>query len=304
MNSSKLLFLLFLSCGTEVGIIKVTDPDTSETTIIDTAETNEPTQPSVEPSQPSSEPSSEVLDGTVGLVSWELEQVACPACMGVSQEITVSYSTLLHQKSSQTHPFWMPLQGQCTQNIIYSSLSVNPLNLGSSIQVNGNAHNFTAYRDSNGIYSTQIMEYQYDRDSIMTVRMQDNSSFNFTSIHGFDYIEPMELRYVDPSYAFSAVVSRNGTTFWWGPYGSTSPFNITLAFYSEDGTRMLGYVSCSGADSGQMTIPAQYIQPYPYWSLVAVHMARWNTQRVPYEGLNGYVDVQLLWTVVGTAHVE
>ena len=64
------------------------------------------------------------------------------------------------------------------------------------------------------------------------------------------------------------------------------------------------YVSCSGGDSGMMTIPGQYLSSFPSWSLVAVHMTRFSKQKVLFEKLNGYVDVHLYWSVVGTGHIE
>ena len=67
---------------------------------------------------------------------------------------------------------------------------------------------------------------------------------------------------------------------------------------------LLGVVSCSGPDSGMMTIDGSYFTPYPTWSLTAIHMTRFSQQRVPFEGLNGYMDVQLEWSVVGTGHIE
>ena len=133
----------------------------------------------------------------------------------------------------------------------------------------------------------------------MRVQMQDGSSFQFRSIHGFDFVEPYEMRYVDISYAFAAVVSKFGTQFQWGPAGGPDLFNITIATYSPDGSQLLGAVSCSTTDSGYFMFDGSYFQSYPTWSLTAIHMTRFSQQRVPYEGFNGYVDVQLEWSVVG-----
>ena len=112
------------------------------------------------------------------------------------------------------------------------------------------------------------------------------------------------MRYVDISYAFAAVVSKSGTAFQWGPAGGPDLFNITIATYSPDGSQLLGVISCSTTDSGYYVFDGSYFQSYPTWSLTAIHMTRFSQQRVPYEGLNGYVDVQLEWSVVGTGHIE
>ena len=138
----------------------------------------------------------------------------------------------------------------------------------------------------------------------MTVRLQDNTSYSFRSIEGFDEIQPWELRYVDPSYAFAAIVSRSGTNFSWTPAGVSDEINILIATYSPDGSQLLGAVSCTGPDSGFMFFDGSYFQSYPTWSLTAIYLTRISKQRVPYEGMNGYIDVQLEWSVVGTGHIE
>lgn len=296
-----ILFLLF-ACTTDVGIIAV-DKKQEDTSIHDTVLTDTSII-DTDTSIIDTEDTNQEISGTVGLIEWELEQIACPACMGVYQEITVEFNADFHQKIADTHPYWVPEQGQCVTNINYLTISRNSLDIGNSINLRGSYNSFTAFKDSFNNYKANIYENQYDRDTRYTLQTQDGNSLQFNSIHGFDYIEPVELRYVDPSYAFAVPVSRYGSTFWWGPSGSHDLFNITLAVYSQDGSQLLGYVSCSGADSGMMTIPGQYLSNFPYWGLVAIHMTRFSKQRVPFEKLNGYVDVHLYWSVVGTGHIE
>ena len=271
-----MLLALFLACGGDIGI-RTTD----KIQVLDTAV-----------DEPSTEPSDEPLEGTVGLVNYNLEQIACLQCMGVSQEITIQFEAKFHDKISETHPTWYPPSGQCVSSMNPVSISVQGKNIGSSINVFGNPNSFTAFNNNSNIYSGFLTESQYDRDTQMNVQTPDGTSFSFRSIHGFDFIEPLEMRYVDPSYAFAAVVSKFGTQFAWGPS------------YSSDGSQLLGVASCSGPDNGYMSFDGSYFQAYPYWSLTAIHMTRFSQQRVPYEGLNGYVDVQLEWSVVGTGHIE
>ena len=302
---STLLALLF-ACGGDIGI-RTTDKIQPVDTSIDGTDTaQEPSsQSSSEPStEPSSEPSNAPLNGTVGLINYNLEQIACQACMGVSQEITIQFEAKFHDKITETHPTWYPPSGQCVSSMNPVSISVQGKNIGSSINVFGNPNSFTAFNNNSNIYSGFLTESQYDRDTQMNVQTPDGTSFGFRSIHGFDFIEPLEMRYVDPSYAFAAVVSKFGTQFAWGPSGGGDLFNITIATYSSDGSQLLGVASCSGPDSGYMSFDGSYFQAYPYWSLTAIHMTRFSQQRVPYEGLNGYVDVQLEWSVVGTGHIE
>ena len=79
---------------------------------------------------------------------------------------------------------------------------------------------------------------------------------------------------------------------------------ITLAVYSPDGSSLLGYVACSGGDTGMMTIPGQYLSTYPTWALVAVHMARHKIELVPWEEENTFLETHMEWEVVGTGHIE
>jgi hypothetical protein len=74
--------------------------------------------------------------------------------------------------------------------------------------------------------------------------------------------------------------------------------------YTPDGSSLLGYVSCSGADSGMMTIPGQYLSNYPTWGLVAVHMVRHKIDLVLWEEQNTFIETHMEWEVIGTGHIE
>lgn len=304
-----MLLAFLLACATDIGFVQTIEKQAPEdTAIIDTAtDTSQPaSEPSGEPTwEPSSEPSGEPteLNGTVGLVVYELEQVACPSCMGASQEITINFDAKFHDRMNEEHMTWVPQEGTCTQNLNYATIAVTPKNIGQSLTVQGGSTYFTPYFNGASYYGTH-MEPQYARDTLLNVTAQDGSSFQIMSLHGFDNIEPWEMRYVDPSYAFAAVVSKNGTNFQWAPYGSSGLFNITVAVYTPDGAQLMGYVSCTTSDSGFFTMPGSYFQSFPYWSLTAIHMTRVLHQRVPYQALGGYVDAQVEWSVVGTGHVE
>jgi hypothetical protein len=283
-----MLLAFLLACATDIGFVQTIEKQApQDTAITDTA---------------SSEPSSE-LRGTVGLAVYQLEQVACPACMGATQEITINFDAKFHDRMNEEHLTWVPQNGTCVQNLNYTTIAVAPKNIGQSLTVQGGSTYFTPYFNGASYYGTH-MEPQYARDTLLTVSAQDGSSFQLMSLHGFDNIEPWEMRYVDPSYAFAAIVSKNGTNFQWAPFGSSGLFNITVAVYSPDGAQLLGYVSCTTNDSGYFMMPGSYFQNFPYWSLTAIHMTRVLHQRVPYQALGGYVDAQVEWSVVGTGHVE
>ena len=216
-----MILAFFLACGTDVGIYGIQEVKQADTSVVESIDSATEEEPSSEPdsspsTEPSSEPSSEELDGTVGLVVYELEQVACPACMGVSQEITINFDAKFHDRMGESHMTWVPQNGTCVQNLNYTTISVAPKNIGQSLTVQGGAAYFTPYYNGLSYYGTH-MEPQYARDTLLNVTAQNGSSFQFMSLHGFDSIEPWEMRYVDPSYAFAAIVSRSGTNFQWAP---------------------------------------------------------------------------------------
>jgi len=297
-----LIPMLTLAC-TEVSISKVPDdPMDTSNPIVDT----EDPQPSTEPSAPTSEPSTEPMEGIGGYVHYYLRQVACPACMGESNEITVEFDARFHEKTFDTYTRHIPEQGQCTESITQTWPSISLMDMGAEIKANTPSAVIHAYKTSqNNYFYAWYSDETYIRDTVHTISRADNYEFaSFTSFHGFDSIEPYELRYVDPSYAFAAPIYRSGATFWWAPYGTNTTFTITLAVYTQDGSSLLGYVVCSGGDSGMMTVPGQYLSSYPTWSLVAVHMARHKIELVPWEEQNTYLETHMEWEVVGTGHIE
>ena len=111
------------------------------------------------------------------------------------------------------------------------------------------------------------------------------------------------MLWVDPSYAFEAAVRRSGFTITWAPVRSTSKMMITLGIYSSDGSSLLGQVSCFGPDNGAMFIPSQYLN-YPTWSLVAIHIERFEIGLVETDINNSYMETIQIWEVVGTGHIE
>jgi hypothetical protein len=291
------LLPLLLAC-TEVSINKIpNDPVDTSKPIVDT------TEPSTEPAV---EPSTEPMEGIGGYVHYYLRQVACPACMGESNEITVEFDARFHEKTFDTYTRHIPEQGQCSQSITQTWPSTTLMDMGNQIKAKATGTVIYANKTSqnNYFYAWYTDEY-YIRDTTHSLSREDNYEFaEFTSFHGFDSIEPYELRYVDPSYAFAAPIYRSGATFWWAPYGTNTTFTITLAVYTQDGSSLLGYVVCAGGDSGMMTIPGQYLSSYPTWSLVAVHMARHKIELVPWEEQNTYLETHMEWEVIGTGHIE
>ena len=247
-----------------------------------------------------------LLEGIVGYTSFTLRQLACPACMGETREVSVSFYSEFHEPITDSHIAWIPEAGSCRENLYETSPSTNPIDIGERLTVIGPVHSFSVPMSAPGTYETSaIYETQYDRDSTFEVSSTVlDDTFRFNSLHGFDYIEPYEMLYVDPSYAYAAPVYRTGTTFMWGPSGSDSEFMIIVAVYTPDGASLLGYVTCVGLDTGLMTIPSAYLSSYPPGAITAIHMSREKLDESPFYGLGGYVETHVGWEVVGTGYIH
>ena len=290
-----MLLSILLAC-TEVGLVKYTNnPADTNTTVVDTSTVAEPA-PETD-TQPSTGP-----EGIGGYFNYYVRQVACPACVGEPQGISIDLLAKFHDPTNQSHTEWIPAQGECTNTLTFVSPSVSLKDVGASILIS-NINREIIMPRSGQEYKAQIYETQYDRDTEHDV-ITDVGNFKFESFHGFDSIQPESMLYVDPSYAFAAPIYRSGATFWWLPAGTNSTFLITLAIYTPDGSSLLGYVSCAGADTGQMTIPGSYLSAYPQGGLVAVHLARHKIDTVLFQTQDTFIETHMEHEVVGTGMVQ
>jgi len=287
------LILLTVACSSDVSVIKRISEDTTESGV-------EPSAPSAEPGTP---PPPEI-EGTGGYVHYYLRQLACPACVGESQELLVEFSGKFHEPINDSHTSWIPALGECTNQLLITSPSTNPIDVGSSIIVDGPVHSFSANKVGTDYYA-YLYETQYDRNALHTVSLADeDATISFRSIEGYDYIEPYAMLYVDPSYAFSAPILKSGMTFTWAPYETSRTYMILMAIYSPDGTQLLGYAACAGPDQGFMTFPGSALQQYPSQSLVLIHLSRHKVDMVPYEPMSSYIETHMEWEVVGTGYLQ
>ena len=306
-----LLSLLLWACDSDVSIIKRIE-ETGQVIVVsepgDVVNVSQPGNESVVVDEPSgetiAEPSYEqARTGVTGLSTMYLRQVACPACMGETQELTVEYELKMHQPISDSWNSWMLPDGTCTEYLYQGVPSTQPISSGQQIQISNVNHQFSANQVQAGVYTTQsIWESQLQRNAVYDVQTS-LGSFQFTTVEGFDYIEPYTMLWVDPSYAFEAAVFRSGFNITWSPVRSTSRMMVTLGVYSPDGAYLQGQVSCFGADNGSMLIPAQYLN-YPTWSLVAIHIERFETGLVETNINDSYMETLQIWEVVGTGHIE
>jgi hypothetical protein len=287
----RLLLLQLLSCSGDISIITVDKDnaeDTSDTLILDTASCFDPVET--------------MTDLTIGMAQIHFRQIACPACVGASGEFDIQAELLLHYPTSGNYFDHLTPLGTCTTNLYDTHVSAQPLLATQSVSFNNIQLNPVGQGEWKNPY---LYEYQYQRQTPYTITTEHGSIYDaFVTVEGFDWIEPYTLLWVDPSYAFEAPISKNGTTFTWSPAISNAQFEILIAVYSADGSQFLGAVSCLENDDGYMFVPGSYFQSFPTWSLAAIHLIRHRIAETPATEFDGWLQSHMLWEVVGTGHIE
>ena len=125
------IFLVMLwGCSSDIAIIT-----TEQKGYDDTAEVIGVGEPADDPwnpgdtdsPEPSGEPSDEMTELTIGFAEMSLTQIACPACMGETQELTVQYELQVHQPVSDSWNSWIPQDGTCDPYLYRSTPSTVPV---------------------------------------------------------------------------------------------------------------------------------------------------------------------------------
>jgi hypothetical protein len=294
----RFLLPMLLACSSDIAIITPAEKmtDTEEVIADQDTQSEQPTP------EPSNEPSTEMSNLTVGLAKMHFKQIACPACVGAPGEFDIRAELLLHYPTSGNYFEYLTPLGTCTTNLLDTHVGSQPLMASQVATFN----DIQLSPISSGKWeNSYLYEYQYQRQAPYNIITEHGTINNaFVSIEGFDWIEPYTLLWVDPSYAFEAIISKNGTTFTWSPVIANSMFEIIIAVYSPDGSQLLGAVSCLENDTGFMNIPGSYFQSYPTWSLAAVHLIRHRIGDAPSPELNGWLQSHMIWEVIGTGHIE
>ena len=292
------IILFLFACSSDVSVIKRIEEEDS--TVMESG-----LQPGVEPAhEPSPATPPETIEGTGGYVHYYLRQIACPGCVGESQELLVEFTAKFHEPVNDSHTSWIPALGECTNQLLITSPSTNPIDVGTSISVEGPIHSFTAMKAGDEYYS-YLYETEYDRNSTHAITLAtETEQISFQTIEGYDYIEPYAMLYVDPSYAFAAPIYRSGMTFSWAPYDTSRIYMILMAVYSYDGAQLLGYAACTGPDQGFMTFPSSALQSFAPNSLVLIHLSRHSIENIPYEPMGSYIEAHMEWEVIGTGYLE
>ncbi len=290
-----IFFIMLLACSSDVSVIKrVTD---------ETGEKESGIEPGVGPStEPGLPPPP--IEGNGGYMHLYLRQIACPACVGEQQELLVEFEAKFFHPTNENHTDWIPPLGECVDQLLITSPSTNKIDVGESLTVTGPIHSFTAQKQGDEYYA-QIYETQYDRNSTYNVSIpSEDAEIQFLSMEGYDYIEPQEMLYIDPSYAFTAPIYRTGMTFSWAPYDTSRTYMILLAVYSPDGSQLLGYSVCTGPDQGFMAFPASALNSFPLGALVLIHLSRHQIDFFPYEPMGSHIETHMEWEVIGTGYMQ
>ena len=293
-----LALLLAIGCASDIAII-TTEKKPQDT---NSPEILEPSTDTDETGTDTQQPESTMTELTIGFAEISLTQIACPACVGVSNEFDISANLKLHYPTSGGYTDQLTPVGSCVTQEIGSYVSSEPIVISGTATFNS----IQLYPSGQAEWSaSNLMEYQIPRRTLITVSTEAGSVPNaFETLEGFDSIEPYTLLWVDPSYAFDAVVSKSGTTFTWYPTIPDTQFEIMVVVYSPDGSQILGLVACMENDVGYMTVPGSYFQSYPTWALAAVYLTRHRIDRQPAYDFDGYLESHQTWTVLGTGHIE
>jgi len=242
-------------------------------------------------------------NGYSGEIIYSLRQVSCPECIGETMEISVLLSASFYEPVSDSNFDWIGDSG-CSNNFYETSISSNSLNLGNSIDVSWQGGSSSLFLSSDqNYYSGQIPEAYYKRNESHSVRFDDlaeNYEDAFTSISGFDYIEPYTMLWVDPSYAFEPNFNSNSSnTISWGPSGSEVTFQILITFYDYYSLQPIGLTNCFGPDIGYITIPSNYFS-YPSSSYMVIQIIKHDVSSFQFDYNFSNIETHMRWEVVGT----
>ena len=139
-----------LGCSQDVSIMKMPEQDES----FDTSVQTDSQAPSME--------------GVSGYLHYYLKQVACPQCVGETQELKALMELSIHEPISGTYTEWIPPQGSCIDTFYYTNPSTSPISLGDTLNVQS-IHPLSLHQSTSGLYYTELNESQYDRDHNYTV---------------------------------------------------------------------------------------------------------------------------------------
>ena len=301
-----ILCTFFLSCSTDVSIMKRNQDSLQDTTSQDTIDTD------IDQSDTSDETFDYDDSLVVGFLEYGFIQASCPYCFGMPTEISFWLYGRFHEPTGSNHAAWVPRSDEFCRQYYEAPVTAVNLDLGQSVDVVAGPHTHTmtkTYDQSGVVYKSPTYNtdsnYARDVDVYTTIDGQPLADESFKSLHGFDFVEPYTMLYTDASYAYAAPINKTSNTFTWGPSGDAdSFFTIHVSVYSYDGASYYGTVICRGEDTGNMTIPGSYFTTYPSGSLVSIHLIRHRMKDLRSDLLQGRVKTHAWWEVIGTGYIQ
>jgi hypothetical protein len=302
-----------VACGNDVYISKTFETEAAETGLsVDTTKETETAEANQETdSNPDTNEQIEDLSKTIGYVEMGLMQASCPYCMGLQQEINTTAKVRFHQETESAHTSWLPVVDGC-RDYYESSVSSPNVDMGQSVSLlnnfGDNVQLNKSYDETGVIYeNSYIQEANFRRNTSHDLKVAGKTAENvLETMRGFDYIEPYQMLYVDPNYAFQAPISKSeNNVFTWGPSGDMSSFfTIHISVYSNDGSMYYGTVICKSEDTGYMMIPGSNFQLYQSGNLVSIHLMRHRVNKQEYTSLSGTIESYSWWEVIGTGYIQ
>ena len=133
-----------------------------------------------------------------GYFLYHFKQVACPACVGVYNEIEVTAYMKTHYPTSGNYFDNYQSVGTCTTAIYDAYVSSQPNGLSGQVVIKGNGNPITlAQLGASEWQTNSILEYQYERQTFHTITGPQFEIQNaFQTVEGFDYIEPYTMLWV------------------------------------------------------------------------------------------------------------
>jgi len=257
---------------------------TGSTNVVDTSDTG-----GLSDSGGSTTLTSTTDSGSVGLPSGVVQlvhmQAACPACLGLTNELQIYAEVAFHEPVTQGWLDWMPPVGTCALNPANTPVASAYLDLGEWVYLETGASSLGLYRqlgDAGAVYRIEgLTTSQFFRTAFYDLSVPDGGAYGPFDVQdaaltptGFATIEPEALLYTSPASAFSAGISKSsGNLLSWSPAG-TGTFLVMVEVYDRLGSPTGDLVVCHDSDSGALVLPGGYFSSYASGSLLVVYMVR------------------------------
>ena len=245
-----------------------------------------------------------------GVVQLQHLQVSCPSCLGLTSDLQVSADAAFHDTVAGGWMDWLPPVGTCEVNPLSDPLVEAYVDVGEWVTLTSGVATLRLDRTweaSGPVYGvTGLDTGDFLRTAFFDLTVADGGEFGSWSVvdavltpTGFTDIQPWELLLVSPLDAFSARLSKSGTTLTWAPEG-TGTFLTMVDVYTPAGLPTGDLVVCQGADSGEMMLPGGYFAAHPAGSLLVVYMIRNQQVRTTFDD-GAWLDGVAQMGVIGTA---